>query len=406
MSGSSASYYQQKESHNGMLSDRYNQRDYQPQYHPTSRRSSPKDEEYMDLNTDEAEAGSILISLANHSNRPKTVQEQQNTQNSSSSNNFMSIRNILGDDDQTQQEKPYGGLATTPKLTPPQHVTNNNNNNNNNDVRRYPPAYANPSSQCDTADGRLSMSADSHAMRPLGMAQASPHPQQHYHDTPIPPSSQYPAGAMEGPPHGSKWNTADTHPPPNYPMTYKPTSMPHQRSHTNASNDFSQQYYSMKHTQKMDPVTGLTPHAQQMNGHGWHKRHSPPPHAQRQNLQKHTEEKTKRFEHAQHDIAAFRPMHPMETAPRMAPHTHQAKPQTSSSMAVHHQPLTAFLRNGLPEPILPPQPMLQHRQPYPPAAQPPFPSKSAAALPPHGSSPAVPPFAASISSPLKTQRKP
>ncbi|KAG0193474.1 hypothetical protein DFQ28_005078 [Apophysomyces sp. BC1034] len=199
MSGSSASFYHRKDSHNGMSSDRYNQRDYQPHYHPTSRRSSLKDEEYMDLNTDEAEAGSILIALANHSNRPKAVQEQPNIQNSSS-NNSMSIRNLLGDDEQTtaktQHQQPYGGLATTPKLAPPQHITTNN------DVRRYPPAYANPSSQCDTADGRLRMSVDGHAMRPLGMAQTSPHPQQqqqqHHHDAPPPPSSRYPEATMEG----------------------------------------------------------------------------------------------------------------------------------------------------------------------------------------------------------------
>ncbi|KAI9013364.1 hypothetical protein CLU79DRAFT_871668, partial [Phycomyces nitens] len=68
--------------------------------------------DYMDLNTDEAEAGSILIALANHSshsggyaeghkvrsvyNHQKIKQEEQPQ---SVSGNSMSIRNLLGDED-------------------------------------------------------------------------------------------------------------------------------------------------------------------------------------------------------------------------------------------------------------------------------------------------------------------
>ncbi|KAI8393456.1 uncharacterized protein BYT42DRAFT_609250 [Radiomyces spectabilis] len=76
--------------------------------------------DYMDVNPDEAEAGSILISLANHANRttkhPITPHEHQPVEKSVSSHS-MSIRNLLDDDERapdTQHERAYGcgGLAT------------------------------------------------------------------------------------------------------------------------------------------------------------------------------------------------------------------------------------------------------------------------------------------------------
>ncbi|SAM00416.1 hypothetical protein [Absidia glauca] len=58
--------------------------------------SSVAGQDYMDINSDEAEAGSILLSLSQHSKKHKETPSTTTT-------NSMSIRNLLGDNDDEQQ---------------------------------------------------------------------------------------------------------------------------------------------------------------------------------------------------------------------------------------------------------------------------------------------------------------
>ncbi|KAI9300260.1 hypothetical protein BJ944DRAFT_30307 [Cunninghamella echinulata] len=67
-------------------------------HHPPNNKNIKKENErseYMDINADEAEAGSILMSLSQQTKKPKET----------STNNTMSIQNLLGAEEQIETKQ-------------------------------------------------------------------------------------------------------------------------------------------------------------------------------------------------------------------------------------------------------------------------------------------------------------